>query len=233
MIRKLRTIILMLALCASGSLLMISCGSSKQAFNTKILPSEISNIQVFDPFSVITLHKVFNADISDSISYSAQTMLKDVLMNPALPLPITSFISYADPNLNDRIANEIMVLTSDLAKYSSFDNLVIPYLLDSLLDASGRRFGLVAYQTGYKRNAANYTLSLIASFSIGLLTLGSYYWVPIGANSNISIAIVDAVNNNIAYYKSSFFSANPCNKKNITKQVNDIFEPLLNPKPKP
>lgn len=60
---------------------------------------------------------------------------------------------------------------------------------------------------------------------MGLLTLGMYYQSPISANSTIYTMIVDAKENNIAFYKkSSLNNKKPNNSEVIKKQVEKIFE---------
>ena len=97
-------------------------------------------------------------------------------------------------------------------------------VIDSLLEANGKRFGLISMSTGFTRAKYNYGLQIVKGILVGILTMGMYVEVPVSANSSLSIMIVDAKENNVAFFNNSYLQdEEPIDSIVINKQVQRIF----------
>jgi hypothetical protein len=107
----------------------------------------------------------------------------------------------------------------------SIKNIPITPLIDSLLNANVKRFGLIIVQSGFTRTKGNFGGQIAKGIGMGILTMGMYYQTPIKANSTLYAMIVDNRNKNVAFYnKSVLQDKEPTEKENIIRQLNNIFE---------
>jgi hypothetical protein len=140
-------------------------------------------------------------------------------------IPVTGDISVSDTLIQNKIEKEIEFLCISADRQRSISNLKITPMLDSLLEKSGKRFGLITVTTGFTRTKGNYGGQVAKGAAMGLLTLGMYYQTPIKANSTVYAMIVDAKENNIAFFRKSFLQdKEPLDKNVLTKQIQKIFE---------
>jgi hypothetical protein len=85
-------------------------------------------------------------------------------------------------------------------------------------------YSAFATHNGFSREHGNCCLQVAKSVLLGIVTLGTIYYVPIKAMSNIDVCIIDGYNNSIIYYNYQYLSdGEPCNENMIHKQVSKAF----------
>ncbi len=203
---------------------LYSCTTNKLLVSS-VMSSEISDIQRFEPISNIQFIEKGNSQTySDSLSLVSKNLISEVLNSYKDIIPITNNITITDIFLKDTLEKEIDYLfyLSRLQKEKSTPQLTP--VIDSLLEANGKRFGLITMSTGFTRAKYNYGLQVAKGLLIGILTMGMYIETPVAANSAIQVMIVDAKDNNVAFFRSSYFQdKEPLDRKVIDKQIRKIF----------
>ncbi len=208
-----------------GVLILTSCSTTKLLTST-VKPYEITNLQKFETLSYISLIERGNqGKYNDTLSYKSKTLFSGVLDTFENNIRLTGDIFVYDLLTKQKIEKEIEYLckTADLRK--SIANLKIPRTLDSLLETSQNRFGLITVTTGFTRVKGNYGKQVAKGVGLGILTLGMVYGSPIKAQSTVYVAIIDSKDNNIAFFRKSFLQdKEPLNEVVLRKQLENIFE---------
>jgi hypothetical protein len=210
---------------ASGILLTTSCTTTK-LLTSGVSPSEVTDLQKFQTFAYITLIESGNRGrLNDTISNKSIKIFSEALVTFKNSIPVTGEISVSDTLTQKKIEKEVEFLCISADRQRSISNLKITPMLDSLLEERGKRFGLITVTTGFTRTKGNYGGQVAKGAAMGLLTLGMYYQTPIKANSTVYAMIVDAKENNIAFFRKSFLQdKEPLDKDVLTKQIQKIFE---------
>jgi hypothetical protein len=124
-----------------------------------------------------------------------------------------------------KLEEELNFLISSANNNRSIKDLSITPLIDSLLTANNKRFGLIIVQSGFTRTKRNYGGQIAIGIAMGILTMGMYYQVPIKANSILYAMIIDNQNKSVAFFnKSVLKDKEPTEKENIMKQLDKVFE---------
>ena len=207
-------------------ILFTSCSTSK------ILTSDVKSVEItemlkIEPFSYISLIETGNRSAyNDSISSSTQLLLTESLETFRGKLRLsTEEVKLTDSLERKRLEQEYNFLIMSAERNRSIKGIPITPLIDSLLNANGKRFGLIIVQSGFTRAKGNYGGQIAKGIGMGILTMGMYYQTPIKANSTLYAMIVDNRNKNVAFYnKSVFQDKEPTEKENIINQLNNIFE---------
>lgn len=207
-----------------GALFISSCTTTKP-LTSNVQPTEISDIQKFETYSYITLIEGGNrGKLNDTVSKKSKEIFGETL-STFRNIPLTGNILTTDTITQKRIEKEIEYLCISADGQRSISGLKLTPVLDSLLEAGKKRFGLITITTGFTREKGNYGGQIAKSVAIGILTLGMYYQTPIKANSTIYCMIIDAKDNNIAFFrKSSLQDKEPLDKSVLTKQIQKLFE---------
>jgi len=180
-----------------------------------------------EPFSYISLIETGNRSAyNDSISSSTQLVLNESLETFRGKLRLSSEeIKLTDSLERERLERELNFLIMSAERNRNIKNIPITPLIDSLLKANDKRFGLIIVQSGFTRAKGNYGGQVAKGIGMGILTMGMYYQTPIKANSTLYAMIVDNKNKNVAFYnKSVLQDKEPTEKENIIRQLNKIFE---------
>ena len=206
------------------STLLLSCSTTK-FLRSPVLVNELSDIQRFEPISYIQIIKNSNIQTySDSLSMVSKKIITTVLDRNKETIPITGELVVSDIFLKDTLEKEIDYLFYLSSKQKEKTLPQLTPVIDSLLEANGKRFGLISMSTGFTRAKYNYGLQIVKGILVGILTMGMYVEVPVSANSNLSIMIVDAKENNVAFFNSSYLQdEEPIDSIVIEKQVQKIF----------
>lgn len=209
----------------SGVLLTTSCTTTK-LLTSGVSPSEVSDLQKFQTFAYITLIESGNRGrLNDTISNKSIKIFSEALETFKNSIPVTGEVSVSDTLTQKKIEKEVEYLCITADKKRSISNLKITPILDSLLEEKGKRFGLITITTGFTRTKGNYGGQVAKGAAMGVLTLGMYYQTPIKASSTVYAMIVDAKENNIAFFGKSFLQdKEPLDKDVLTKQIQKIFE---------
>ena len=206
------------------STLLLSCSTTK-ILRSPVLVNELSDIQRFEPISYIQIIKNSNIQTySDSLSMVSKKIITTVLDRNKETIPITGELVVSDIFLKDTLEKEIDYLFYLSSKHSEKTLPQLTPVIDSLLEANGKRFGLISMSTGFTRAKYNFGLQIAKGILVGILTMGMYVEVPVSANSNLSIMIVDSKENNVAFFNSSYLQdEEPIDSIVIEKQVQKIF----------
>jgi hypothetical protein len=211
-------------LLTAGIFLLCSCASSMRPLTSRVKFTDVSDIQKFETFSYISFIAKGNRTMhNDSISAISKTLFSETLAaNPKIP--VTAAIVVADTSVLLRVEKEVNYLLSVADKKRDITRMKITPVLDSLLESEGKRFGLLTVTTGFSRAPGNYDTEVTKGAAIGILTLGMYYQVPVKATSTMYAMVVDAKENNIAFFKKvSNLDKEPLDKAVLTKQVHQLF----------
>ena len=206
--------------------LLSSCATSK-FLTSDVKPLEISEMLKFEPFSYISLIEQGNRSVySDSISNETKIILNESLETFREKMRLSSEeIKITDSLERKRFEQEISFLILTAERNRSIKNIPITPLVDSLLSANEKRFGLIIVQSGFTRAKGNYGNQIAKGIGMGILTMGMYYQTPIKANSTIYAMIVDSKDKNVAFYnKNGLQDKEPTEKENVIKQIDKIFE---------
>lgn len=209
----------------AGIMLLASCTTTKM-LTSAVSPDEIKDLQKFQTLAYITLIESGNkGKLNDTLSDKFAEIFTDALRTYKTRIPITGNIFISDTLIQMKIEKEIEFLCITADRQRSISNLKITPKLDSLLEKSGKRFGLITVATGLTRVKGNYGGQLAKGAAIGVLTLGMYNQTPIKASSTVYAMIVDSKDNNIAFYRKSYLQdKEPLDKDVLTKQIQKIFE---------
>lgn len=210
-----------------------SCSSSKHLISG-IQPSEMDELLNIGPFSRISfIAKGNQATYNDSISNEAMIVLNESLESLREKLPLyPQGIKITDSLERDTLEKEIGLILTAIDARKKKQNVPSTPMFDSLLTAHDKRFGLILAQSGFTRRKGNYGGQIAKGFALGLLTMGTFYTVPIKANSTIHAIIIDSQNHNVAFYRRSILQdKEPTQKKHLDDQLNQIFKNYFWEKP--
>ncbi len=207
-----------------GALLLGSCTTTKP-MRSSVQPREVNDIQKFETYSYISLIESGNrGKLNDTISKLSKSLL-DETISGFRSIPLTGSILPTDTITQKRIEREIEYLCVSAERQGSISSLKLTPVLDSLLDSREKRFGLITVTSGFTRDKGNYGGQIAKGIGMGILTLGMYYQTPIKSKSTIYCMIIDAKENNIAFFKKSLLQdREPLDKEVLTKQIQNIFE---------
>jgi hypothetical protein len=209
---------------ALGVMTFISCTTTKP-LTSFVKPQEITDLQKFETLSYITLIESGNRGrLNDTISNKSRNLFSDVLGTFSNRLPLTGDLLINDPLIKRRIERETEYLCVAADSKRDISNLKLTPSLDSLLESNQKRFGLVTVTTGFTRRKGNYGGQIAKGIGIGILTLGMYTQTPVKATSTIYAMIVDAKENNIAFFNKSLLSdKEPLDETVLKKQIEAVF----------
>ncbi|GAB2987006.1 hypothetical protein GCM10027049_28540 [Mucilaginibacter puniceus] len=206
-------------------LILTSCTVTKP-LTSSVSVADVTDIQLFEPVSMISLIETGNkGKYNDSTSQISKALLTTTLKSFPQNIPITGEITSTDNAVKIKLTNDIEYLCGSADKEKSISNLKITPTLDSLLEATGKRFGLIAVSTGFTRRKGNYGGQIAKGILTGVLTMGMYYTTPVKSYSTVYVMIVDAKENNIAFFRKSFLQdKDPLDEGVLSKQVQKAFE---------
>ncbi len=212
-------------LCLFAALTFLNSCTTSKALTSKVLPTEVNDIQRFETFSYITLIEAGNkGKLNDTLSRKVKEIFHEALTSFS-SIPLTGTIYAKDITVQKEIEREVEYLCLSADSQRSISGLKLTPVLDSLLDVGGKRFGLITITTGFTRAKGNYGGQIAKGAAIGILTLGLGTQTPIKATSTVYAMIVDAKDNNVAFFRKSFLQdKEPLDKSIMTKQIQKIFD---------
>lgn len=204
-------------------LLWASCAVSRSR-TSGVKPKEVRDLQKFEPYSYILLmEKGSEGALSDSISRRSRAIISHML-DTFRRLPITGSIAVTDTSLRKRVEEEAVALITAAGRERRVARVKLTPLLDSLLEQSGKRFGLITMTTGFTRTRKNYKRETLKGAAMGMATLGMYMEVPYKAGSSTYAVVVDAQENNVAFFKrSSLKDREPLDPAAVRQQIVLLF----------
>ena len=211
------------------AILCTSCSTPK-FLTSDVKAVDITEMLKIEPFSYISLIEKGNKSVfNDSISNNTKVVLNESVETFRDKLRLSSEeIILTDSLDRAELEEELRILMTAADRNQSVQNIAITPLIDSLLNANGKRFGLIIVQSGFTRTKGNYGGQIVKGIGIGILTgllTGiSYQQIPVKASTTLYAMIVDSQNKNVAFYNKSFLQdAEPTKKEVIIKQLNNVF----------
>ncbi len=212
--------------CLFVLILCSSCTTGK-LWTSSVSANAIDYVDYVKPVSFISyIEKGNNAQFNDSLSLLSETLVESVLLTNGDVIPINKLINtiYEDDRLF--IENELWAIVNALDDRGTyFHNLNLSQDLLGFMRESDARYLLGVVSIGMTRRTGNYAGQILKSIGIGILTLGMYYPIPIKSSSNIYVMILDAENENLAFYRKSILQDySPLDPAVIEKQIYKIFK---------
>jgi len=200
-----------------------SC-TSNRGFVSSLTRTDIRQVQQFEPLNYVgIIEKGNNITYNDSLTEVAKTLFEAALSR-SKTIPVKGNIVIEDSLVNNRVQNEIYMLMNYVENNVRVKEIPIPPVIDSILEARGERFGLLAYNWGFTRTGGNYAGQIGKGVLIGVLTMGTVYTVPYKDMVRNGIIIVDSKNNNLAYVATANRESNPLKAETYQKQMEDLLK---------
>lgn len=204
--------------------LLVSC-SATQVSTSGLRQSDINDMAYFKPMAAIGLIVKGNHDqFNDSLTTIASNLQANVVHSLSRLIHVTTDILMTDNNTGNRIETEMYSLIKECTDREIVKDIPITPLIDSLLEKSGKRYGLITLNVGFTRVDGNFENQGVKLTAIGLLSLGMFAEEPIRANSTIFTIIADSKENHLVFYcKTSSDGKEPLDSNVLTKQMQKTF----------
>lgn len=204
------------------AILMASCSTS---YVSKVKPTEVRDVQFFEPVSSIELLESLNTPVlNDSINLRSNQIINDILRERTKQFPISGEILFNDNQKYQMFKREMLNLVTAISQDRGIENKIIPEVIEGMLNASGKRFGMVVVHTGFIRTLENY-IANEAFERLKNATLNLPIVPTEKDRSSLYIMIFDALNRDIALFNYSHNSnASPLDRFVIRGQYKYILE---------
>lgn len=210
------------------SLTLITLSScSNHIIVSSTRPSQIENLTVVQAQSEVYLIKKGNGNKSE---YSPELSKK---AEQVLMYSLENHLSYhhkinrlqLDSATTELINFQLNQMASMINSRKKGEIIEIPPSVDSVMTVRNIDYAAFATHNGFSREHGNYGLQVAKGVLLGIVTLGTFYYVPIKAMSNINVYIIDGNNKSIVYYNHHYLSdGEPCNEKMVRNQVDKAFK---------
>ena len=205
--------------------LLSACGAAKyyQGFTSG---DASTGIALLNPVSCIYYLDSKGAEtLDDSLSLVSEAMVAGIVGQQELP--ITQTLPLDSLQREEYIAfMRFASARTDVVR----EEAPIPYVLDSLLEANGQRYGLLVYTEGMTRDTRQYAKELALSATFGLLlavaTLGTFtmYGAGMAYATVMNVAIVDSDYDRIVFHNGiPVRESNPLDEGHIQKILTGLF----------
>lgn len=212
----------------TGLLILLSSCLTTKPFHPNIQPQEIADVLKFETISYVSFIEHGNRGVfNDSLSKTSKSNFDEILIAGNY-VPLTGMVNSKDTTIKKRLEVEMQYLFLTAGVERKVSALKLTPTLDSVLEANGKRFGLLTMTSGFTRRKGNYGGQVAKGTAVGLLTLGMVVPTPIKSNSTISAMIIDAKENNVSYYKThAVADVEPLDRDIIRRQLNSVFYNLV------
>lgn len=179
--------------------------------------------------SVFYLDENSVESFSDSLSMESEELIAGMLSQ--INAPVSGRIE-----LDDLGKEEVAAFMDYLKGYDRklIGNLPIPEILDNLLEAEGRRYGLVVFSQGMTRDRKGYVKEAVKGAVIGIATailsmgMVSVYGAPVRNISHIYVAIIDSQEDCVVFYnKSTPDESDPFKPESVRKQLSRVLKDFV------
>jgi len=218
------------------AVLCLCCFESAFARKAKgATPKEIDSLFFFDPISFVDIIGMGGKrQANDSLSQQSYISLKEALSSVDNRMKFAGFIQ-ANGGMKSRIEDEIIFLIANAANKKDFGELNYKSVIDSILDASSRRFALLIVVTGFVRTNESFKKENRKNVGVSLMTFGTYEETAIKSGSRMHALIFDARKNEICYYKETStypqIYGSPLSKEVLNNHIKRAFGGFFWPKP--
>jgi hypothetical protein len=211
-----------------------SC-STTELLTSDVKPSEVVDLQSFEPVSYVSGNKEM---LNDSLSRNSRQCLNEIIQEFKDKISLTGTIIVSNKATKQRLEKDIeyLIMSANDIKLLSISSIRITPLIDSLLESNGKRFGLIEVENGSVQSRWNYakqtavkiTGSVVIGLAISALTHSHFQPLPLSHSdksfSVLYVMIVDADQDNIAFYRKSSKNGDPTDKNVLTYQFKKIFK---------
>lgn len=212
----------------------VSCAGSR--YVAAEFSPMISEMVKFETMSRISLiERGDRGEYSDSISWIARNELDEILysLRPKLPLA-SGEIEFFNQLQGEFVGEEIdLLLSSIIDNRANIQHVSLPPMIQSILKAEGKRYGLIMVHDGFTRIKGNYGGQVAKGVGIavltGVLSMGAvtYTATPLKYNSTMHAIIVDTERNCVAFYNTVAAEADPCDTAVLSSQVDKLFKKVF------
>jgi len=208
---------------------LTSCGTNKHLASSTTTPTEISNVDYFQPLSYIQfIQKGNKAALSDSLSKITSENLSSLLDKNKTSLRLDREIPFPNDTVKAKVENELAYLVRLITQRKKISGIPLPHTIDSILKNNNQRFALATIATGFGRRKGNYGGQVAKGAAVGILTLGMVVPTPIKSNLTLYAFIFDAAKDEITYYKKSLpVEKEPTDEQVMEKQLIKLFNGYL------
>lgn len=211
-----------------------SC-STTELLTSDVKSSEVIDLQYFEPFSYVSGGKEM---LNDSLSNNSKQLITEIVHDLKDKISISGTIFVTNHTIKQRLEKDIenLIMSANDIKLLSISSIRITPLIDSLLESNNKRFGLITVDCGYlrsscnnaKQNALQITGAVVIGVPLFIMTKGLFHSSPFSLSnksfSALYVMIVDADQDNIAFYRKSHRNGEPTDKKVLTDQFEKIFK---------
>lgn len=219
---------------ALAGLTLASC-TSKRYTAASHRAENVTDVALLSPVALIGYIDRGNRVIpSDSMS-SVTEFLLDSLASTSPHLPITHVLEIS-PDEQTGVLGEVsaIVRQAQARRRRDLSPLPLPPLLDSLVEETGRRYGMALVATGFGRRRGNYGGQVAKSAAVGILTLGMYMPIPVRSNMTLYGVIVDAREDVVVFVDNAVpVERSPCSPSVVKGRLQVLFGGYLHPRPGP
>ena len=204
---KLYTRLLLLAVTI---IIAVPARAGKKHLATHARAKDIDTLYFIEPVTLIA--KITDANTAvynDTISRIACGIQTNVLHHYGDKMRLADEIDISDKNLKTRVRKEIAMLLQRANNKEYFEDTTYHSVIDSIMDATGRRFVLIELNDGFVRSKDNYKQQRRQNnWNIGIRAMTGLAGMQLIdrapsadlISSGISVMIIDAKENRTYYY---------------------------------
>lgn len=223
--------------CLSVVLFFISCGSvgTVQVPPVKVGPADVVNVVLVNPYTeIMLLENKQEAAYSEPLSYASGQLIKEAIWEQKFWIPVTDTTSIKGDSIINTYKSFLrsVMVTKEAERYY----VPVPSELDSLIESTGHRFGMIVWGTGFERSKGNQRKAEALSLAVGILTavatMGTAYYVstPYEGALTLNAVIIDTRDDCVVYHNSvSATDKKPTDYSTVNSLVKKLFSDYYSP----
>ncbi|XZF16677.1 hypothetical protein ACTHGU_11115 [Chitinophagaceae bacterium MMS25-I14] len=187
--------------------------------------AKIDNLYYFEPVSLIGwINNGDEVELDDSLSAVNLNIEKQLLNDYAAEMKRPVKIELPDNYSKQRFLDELILMQTKKGYKQYCKGIPGDSFIDSLLDHTGRRYGMVLCNAGYVRSKKNYNRRGAAG---AVSTAGLQHDDPVMKEAvRMFVMIIDAAENKVCYTRTFGLTSdrdNPTDKAILTAKFNLVF----------
>ncbi len=220
-----------------SALFMVSCGSvgTVDVPPVSVGPTDVVNVMMIEPYAEIqSIENKKDTYYSEPLSYASAQLIKEAIIAENYWVPVTDTISIKDDAT--LLSCKSFMRSFQEAKGVDRYRVPVPVLMDSLIESTGHRFGMIVWGTGFERSQGNYrkaeALSVVAAVLTGIITLGTMVYVPMPYKGSLTlnVALIDTRDDCVVYHNTvSVKDKKPTDYSVVNKKVKELFSDYYSP----
>ncbi len=216
-----------LYLIAGIILLLVSSCSVPKYYGVKADKYGISEIAYFPPVSLISLIEHGNQSrYNDSLTRISDSLQRNLIQQNKDEICLSAMLEIPSNSSKKNYKREVEAFFGKADKENDISNVDLPPIIDSMLVANNKRFGLLTMNIGFERTATNRAIQDAKAVGLAVLTLGTFTQIPISSNSILFAMVVDSKKNSVVSFRKNT-EGDPCDanllKRKFRKMFKDFF----------